>query len=70
MKSYEEIYQEAQKDSTYWTAKVTHSFAISINNMMVEKILQKPTLQRKSVSAKPTSRRSFGEKRISTLKRW
>ena len=37
MRSYEELYQEAQKDPAYWTAKVTHSFAISLNNLMLEK---------------------------------
>lgn len=47
MKSYEELYQEAQKDPAYWTAKVTHSFAISINNMMVEKNITKTDLAKK-----------------------
>ncbi len=47
MKSYEELYQEAQKDPAYWTAKVTHSFAISLNNMMVEKKITKTDLAKK-----------------------
>ena len=47
MKSYEELYKEAQKDPAYWTAKVTHSFAISLNNMMVEKNITKTELAKK-----------------------
>lgn len=47
MKSYKEVCQEAQKDPAYWTAKVTHSFAISINNMMVEKNITKTDLAKK-----------------------
>ena len=47
MKSYEDLYQEAQKDHSYWTAKVTHSFSISLNNMMVEKNITKTDLAKK-----------------------
>ena len=47
MKSYEELYQEAQKDPAYWAAKVTHSFAISLNNMMVKKNITKTDLAKK-----------------------
>ncbi|MHB8368649.1 MAG: helix-turn-helix domain-containing protein [Leptospirales bacterium] len=47
MKAYEDLYKEAQKDPAYWTAKVTHSFAISINNMMVEKNITKTDLAKK-----------------------
>lgn len=47
MKSCEELYQEAQKDPSYWTAKVTHSFAISLNNMMVKKNVTKTDLAKK-----------------------
>jgi len=47
MKSCEELYQKAQKDPSYWTAKVTHSFAISLNNMMAEKNVTKTDLANK-----------------------
>lgn len=47
MRSYEELYQEAQKDPAYWTAKVTHSFAISLNNLMLEKNITKTDLAKK-----------------------
>ncbi len=47
MKSCEELYQEAQKDPAYWTAKVTHSFAISLNNMMIKKNVTRTDLAKK-----------------------